>query len=124
ETLGIPHIADVKKIIAIDERQLTCVKVMDGGEQELTVSLPALITVSKDINMPRLPSIAGVRFSLDAPCQAYSAVEVKADTGRTGLNGSPTQVVRTFTPERRGEAVALQGSCPEQAAQILAVING
>ncbi len=124
ETLGIPHIADVKKIIAVTEQSLTCVKLIDGGEQELTVPLPALVTVVKDINMPRLPSIAGVRFSMEAPCRDYDAQSVQADLKRTGLNGSPTQVVRTFTPERRGEAIALAGSSQQQAAQIIEIING
>ena len=124
ETLGIPHIADVKEIIDIDEKSLICRKLIDGGERELTVTLPALITVVKDINMPRLPSIKGVRFSLDAPCDICGASAVAADTARTGLNGSPTQVVRTFTPERRGEATALEGDAAVQAKAILGIING
>ncbi len=124
ETLGLPHIADVKKILSVDETSLTCIKLTDNGEQELQVPLPALITVLKDINMPRLPSITGVEFSLTAPFHSFSADQLAADTSRTGLNGSPTQVVRTFTPERGGEAQEITGSLDEQAAEILNLIKG
>jgi len=123
ETLGIPHIADVKEILAIDGQELTCRKVMDGGEQELTVHLPALLTVVKDINMPRLPSIPGIKFSQDAPCTIFGAADILADTGRTGLNGSPTQVIRTFTPERQGRAEEILGDAAAQAAGVIRIIS-
>ena len=69
--------------------------------------------------MPRLATISGVRASLSAPFKAYTAEELGADVARCGLNGSPTQVVRTFTPDREHKAEFLQGTAAEAAAAAL-----
>ena len=87
------------------------------------VAFPAVITVVKDIVMPRLPSISGVRKSLDAPFKTFSAAEANADTARTGFNGSPTSVVKTFTPEGRTEAAPVEGTPADQAAFLLKAVK-
>lgn len=123
QTLGIPHITDVKRILEISETKLTCLKITDQGEQELRIKLPALLTVLKDINMPRLPSIPGVKRGMEADCRLLSAAELGADTSRCGLAGSPTQVVKTFTPQRGQAAIELAGGPAQQAAQIAKLVR-
>ncbi|MEG2204797.1 MAG: electron transfer flavoprotein subunit beta/FixA family protein, partial [Oscillospiraceae bacterium] len=61
EQLGIAHVTDVSEILSIEAGRITVRRLCDGGSQTLEVRLPALLTVLKDINMPRMPSIAGVR---------------------------------------------------------------
>ena len=53
--------------------------------------------------------------SLEAPFRSFTAEEVGADAGRCGLNGSPTQVVRSFTPDRTHRAEYLTGTTAENA---------
>ena len=65
--LGIPFVTDVCEITKADEKKIVCRKNTDNGFAEVEIRLPALITVSKDINMPRFPTISGIRFSLSAP---------------------------------------------------------
>lgn len=117
--LDIPFVTDVCEILEASAQSLICRKVTDHGFAEVQVKLPALITVTKDINMPRLASISGIRSSLTAPFRAYSAQELQADVSRCGLNGSPTQVVRTYTPDRTHKAEFLEGSVSETASAVL-----
>ena len=72
--------------------------------------------------MPRMPSIAGVRRGIEADIKVIGVAESGADTSRTGLAGSPTQVVRTYTPERNSEAVVIPGDAAEAAAGIAKII--
>lgn len=113
ETLGIHHVTDVSEIIEATDEYFKVRRTTDSGEQIISVSLPALLTVQKDIVFPRMASISGIRYSQSAPFSAYTAAEVNADTNRTGFAGSPTQVVKTFTPESRGEATAIEGSASD-----------
>lgn len=119
ETLNIPHLTDVKGITGFSATELVCRKSTDSGEQELRVQLPALLTVVKDINMPRLPSIPGVKRGLEVDCPVLTATALAADESRCGLTGSPTQVVKTFTPTRAKQAQSIAGT-PQQQAQALA----
>ena len=95
----------------------------DEGAEVVEVPLPAVITVTKDIATLRMPSIAGVRAGEAAEVEVLDAVAAGADRARCGLDGSPTQVVRSFVPERSNEAVELEGSVCEQAAGLLRVIE-
>ena len=117
--LGIPYATDICEILEASEKKLRCKKVIDNGFAEVEIQLPAVISVAKDINMPRLPSISGVRFSLTAPFKSYTAAELGADTARCGLNGSPTQVVKTYTPDRSHKAEFLQGDASQTAEAVL-----
>lgn len=123
ENLGIPHITEVCEIIDIGEKDIVCKKITDKGVQKLKVRLPALITVVKDINMPRLPSIPSIMFSLAAPFAIHNASTLEADSGRIGLTGSPTQVVKTYVPQRANEAVMIEGDAASQAEKIADLIG-
>ncbi|SKC70425.1 electron transfer flavoprotein subunit beta/FixA family protein [Maledivibacter halophilus] len=118
ENLGIPHVTDVCELIKVSKSQIVCKKITDYGHQILKVKLPALITVVKDINMPRLPSIQGVIFGLTAPFEIKDAAALNADENRIGLKGSPTQVVKTYIPKRQNEAIELKGDAETQAELI------
>jgi len=123
EHLGISHVTDVADFIEVNERFVIVKKLVEEGYQILKVALPALICVVKDINTPRMPSISGIRHSLNTKITILGAKELGADTGKIGLSGSPTQVVKTYTPERRGNAAELEGSPREKAAAILAIVK-
>ena len=123
ENLGIHHVTDVSEIIEAAEEYFVVRKATETGSRVLKVELPALMTVQKDIVMPRLPTISGIRFSLNAPFTVLNAAEANADVSRTGFAGSPTQVVKTFTPENRREAEPVIGSAQEQAAKMLAIFR-
>lgn len=116
ETLGIHHVTDVCEVIDITEKDITVKKLTEAGTVTLKVAFPAVITVVKDIVQPGLPSIAGVRKSMAAPFKVFSAADADADTTRTGFAGSPTNVVKTFTPEGRTEAVPVAA---EAAAEFI-----
>ena len=123
-TLGIPCIVNVEQVIDVTENSISVQRTTDSGSEIVECGLPALITVTKDIRIPRMPSISGVRFGQKARVSVLTAAQVGADASRCGLNGSPTQVVRSFTPPRSGEAVILKGQTREVATQLLDIMEG
>ncbi|SFH87481.1 electron transfer flavoprotein beta subunit [Tindallia magadiensis] len=123
EQLGIPHVTDVTEVLEVKSNYLICKKEIDNGYQLLKVELPALLTVVKDINMPRMPSIEGVLQSETVEVIRKDAQDLKAEISKLGLCGSPTQVVKTFMPERDSEAIEISGSTEEKAVKIKKVIE-
>ena len=123
EHLGIPHITDVCEIMEIDEQKVKVRKQTARGFEILRTPLPALLTVVKDINLPRMASIPGVKAGMEADIRIYTAADLGADPDRCGLSGSPTQVVRTFTPQRSAEAVEITGATGDKAAKILEMLR-
>ena len=125
ETLNLPHVSNVLKITEVDpkERYIVVECIAAEGRQTLKVSLPALLTVSKDINVLRLPSIAGIRNADQAEIRLLTAADLNADPERIGKAGSATQVVRTFTPAFNGGAERITGTSKEAASKIREIIG-
>ena len=96
---------------------------VDGGTETVEVPLPAVLTLTKDVATLRMPSIAGVRAGEAAEASVLDAAAAGANRARCGLDGSPTQVVRSFVPERANEAVELSGTPSEQASALLDVFG-
>ena len=122
--LGISHVSDVCEILEMAEDHLVVRRVWDDVEQELNLPLPALITVAKGQELPKLPTIPGMIRGREAEIPMFTAEDLNADIARCGLKGSPTQVVRTFTPPVRGEAQSIEGSETEQAQELAKIIRG
>lgn len=117
----MPCVTDVRELVAIERGRVTVRHATDAGIELVEVPLPAVLTVAKDIAQPRMPSIAGVRAAAGVPVAVLSAACVQADPARSGLAGSPTQVVRSFVPGRSDTCEVLEGSVPQQAARIIAL---
>lgn len=124
ESLKIPFIAYVSKIEEIKDGYISVQRMIEEGHETIESSLPAVITVSKEINVPRLPSIRGTMKSKSAKITVWSAADIGAEADKAGLNGSPTRVVKIFFPKRERKSEMLSGSCEEQADQLIKKLEG
>jgi electron transfer flavoprotein beta subunit len=59
EFLNIPHISYVRRVDDITEKTIKVQRLMDEGYDVVESSLPVLLTVVKELNEPRLPSLKG-----------------------------------------------------------------
>jgi electron transfer flavoprotein beta subunit len=109
--LGIPQLTYVAKVREIDpaKKKIVVERMLENGREVVECSLPAVITVVKDINQPRLPSLLGIKRAAKAQIPTWTAKDVGADENRTGLKGSPTWVSKIFSPETRGGGEILKG---------------
>jgi electron transfer flavoprotein beta subunit len=99
--------------IDLANKRIVVERMLENGREVLESSLPALITVVKDINEPRLPSLLGIKKAAKAQIPTLTAKDVQADENRIGLKGSPTWVTKVFSPEARGGGEVLKGELTE-----------
>ncbi|MFX1375077.1 MAG: electron transfer flavoprotein subunit beta/FixA family protein [Promethearchaeota archaeon] len=119
EELNIPQITYVQKFELKEERVI--VERIFRKEEVVIIetTLPALISVLKEINIPRHPTLSAV-------VEAYSkkqvkfldANELKPDKRKIGLHGSMTEVWKIFTPERKVEQIIIKGTKEEIAKEL------
>lgn len=99
ECLDIPHAANVRKIIDMDDDSIVVELDMDGTIQISKLKFPCLVTVDKDIFQPRLPSYRRKMATENRDVKIYSLSDFEdRDEKKYGLSGSPTQVERIFPP--------------------------
>ncbi|NTW58057.1 MAG: electron transfer flavoprotein subunit beta/FixA family protein [Nitrospirae bacterium] len=119
DMLGIPFVAYIRKIEQVEDRKMIAERLMDEGYDVVETSLPALITVVKEINEPRVPSLKGKMKAKNLKVTVWTAKDIGADEEKIGLKGSPTQVVRIFPPAPRGQREILSGSIEDQVATVV-----
>lgn len=111
--LDLPQITYVRKIEMIDTRHIVAERLLEEGFEVIESPLPCVLTVVKEINEPRLPSLKGKLAARKAKMIHWKAGDLKCDKTQLGLDGSPTQVVKIFTPPPRQGGIVLEGE-PEQ----------
>jgi electron transfer flavoprotein beta subunit len=114
EMLGIPFIAYVSKIEEIADGCMRVQRLVEEGHEVTETSLPAVITVVKEINTPRLPSLRGIARSKSAYIPIWNAQELGVDEGLVGLSGSATRVIKVFFPQRTCQGEIFQGALESQ----------
>ncbi len=120
--LDIPYITCAQKIREADSSKLVVERMMDDGFDLVEIALPALLSVVKDINDPRVPSLKGKMRAKKVAITTLSAADINADPSCIGLPGSPTQVVNVFPPHPRGDRAILEGTIDEQIDQLVDVL--
>jgi len=118
DMLGIPFVAYIRKIEQVGATKMVAERLMDEGYDVVETSLPALITVVKEINQPRLPSLKGKMKAKGLKVTSWSAKDVGAEDAKCGLKGSPTKVVKIFPPAPRGQREILSGPLEDQVATV------
>jgi len=121
--LDIPQITYVKKIEKIEDGKIVSERMVEEGYEVVESTLPVLLTVVKEINEPRLPSLKGKMKAKKSEIKIITAEDLKIDTGRVGLDGSPTWVMKIFTPPKKEGGKIFKGIADEVVAKLMAEIQ-
>lgn len=122
--LDIPNTGYVKKIEHISNDSIRVQRLMEDGYDIIEMPLPAVISVIKEINEPRLPSIKGKIRAKNAHITTWNAKDLGLDMTKIGTDGSPTSVIKCFTPQRHtNTGIRIHGTTPrEKAVKLLNIL--
>jgi electron transfer flavoprotein beta subunit len=116
EYLGIPQITYVTEL-SLTNGSVRARRKMEDGFEVIEAKLPALLTITKEANKPRYPHAAGIISAYRSRQVAqWKSGDLDVEPGTLGLDGSPTQVRRSFSPPAKepGETVKV---APDEAAR-------
>lgn len=110
----------VNEIEDITEDSITAKRMHEDGYDICEMKLPAVLTVVKGINIPRVPTLKGRLMSEEVEISTWSAADIGADPEKIGLMASPTRVVKTNPPPpRESSTIKITGSPEECAKQLV-----
>ncbi|MFC1928019.1 electron transfer flavoprotein subunit beta/FixA family protein [Chloroflexota bacterium] len=114
EMLGLPFVAYVSQIEEINNECMRVKRMVEDGHEIIEVTLPAVISVVKEINTPRLPSLRGLARSKSTVISVWTVQELGVDENLVGLSGSATKVIKVFFPQRTCQGEIFQGELESQ----------
>ncbi|MDF2904789.1 MAG: electron transfer flavoprotein subunit beta [Herbinix sp.] len=119
EYLNIPSVSNVSRIVELGEEAVTVEMDMSHDIEIAKIEFPCLLSVDKDIFMPRLPSYLKKEMTKDREIKVISLDQLEdKDEKHYGLNGSPTQVQRIFPPAVNSHREIWTGTQTELSEQL------
>ncbi len=118
EWLHLSQITYARKIEIHDGR----VRVERGLEDSFEVVetiLPVLITVTKEINEPRYPSLRGLLRAKKEEVLVWTSQDLPLKASKIGLDGSATQVIDIFTPEVPSRGKIISGDIYQKVDKLI-----
>ncbi len=94
-------------------------RLLEDTNEIIEVKLPLVITVVKQMNTPRMPSFKGKIKAKSAVIPTWGAKDINAIDANIGQKGSPTSVVKIFTPPPKGGGEILKGSADEMVDSLV-----
>ena len=123
EFLDLPSIAYARKIIVAGDT-VTVERATEGGYQSVETKLPVLVTASRDLNIPRIPSLTNQMDALNKEITIWTAHSLGLNEQKVGIRGSFTRIKKITRPEFSKEPVKiLNGSVENICDQVVALLK-
>lgn len=120
--LGCTQLTLVDRVDGVDEKtgRIRVRRKLEGRHEIVEGPMPAMLTVVRELNRPRYPTVPMRLASAGAQVTVWNNQVLKLDETTIGLKGSPTWVSRIFSPEReKGEIIGDGLNDPAGTAKLL-----
>lgn len=121
--LGYPVGTYVRKIEEVDSEEIVIERLLDTGYDRVSLKLPAVLTVVKEINEPRLPSLRGKLKAKKTEIEKLVFDDLELEETMVGLDGSPTWVVKIFSPPPKEGGEKFEGNPEDSASKVFDYIT-
>ncbi len=117
EFLDVPHVTRVFSI-ALRGREAEVKASLEYGYRRILLKLPAVISVTREINVPRIPSVSGILRAHQIPVEKWTIEDISLSEDEVGLKGSPTMVSEVYEIKVKRRREVFKGP-PDEAARWL-----
>ncbi|WP_151524777.1 electron transfer flavoprotein subunit beta/FixA family protein [Serinicoccus kebangsaanensis] len=121
ERLGMPQVTFASEL-TVEDGSVTIRRDNEAFSETVEASLPAVVSVTDQINEPRYPSFKGIMAAKKKPVETWGLADLGVDVAHVGLGASWTMVTDTQArpPREAGQVVTDEGQGGEALAQFLA----
>ncbi len=123
EKLGIPQVTYVTEFeMDKNMKDITVKRALEDGYEVIKIQTPCMLTAIKELNNPRYMTIGGIFDACKKEIPTWGAKDLGVDPVKeVGLDASPTNVFRSFTPAPKGKGIMIEADSNQEAAQKLLI---
>jgi electron transfer flavoprotein beta subunit len=118
EICNLPQITYATKI-TLEGSKVVVERDLENEHQLIESKLPCLITVTREINEPRLPTLMAIMGASKKPMNTWSAADLSLDKEEVGFNGALVEILRSTVSVGERKRIMLQGEVTEIAPQLV-----
>jgi electron transfer flavoprotein beta subunit len=120
--LGIPVVTMVREFVEIGDERWTVKADLEKGFRVVRVTLPVVLTVTRDLNTPRTLSFSGIIKARRKQIKEWRSDDLGVPEGAVGLKGSPTIISRMASQETRRQVEMIGGTREEMAERLIQIL--
>lgn len=121
--LGLPQIT-LAKSIEVENGWVCCERILEDSVQKVKAKLPAVVTVTGEINTPRYPTPINIMKALKKPRGVWTSADLDCDMHQIGIKGSPSSTKKVFEPLKRNtETTYFSGKPDIMAAEFVDMLE-
>ena len=113
EKLHLPQITYAGEITK-NGNELTVKRILEDGYMTIKVNTPCMVTCIKELNKPRYMNVHDILAAYSKPLVTMTYETLKdhplIDKSTIGLQGSPTNILTSFTPPQKGAGMMMEGA--------------
>ena len=122
--LDVPGTAYVRKVAECGGGKIAVERAVEDGVDLLEMDLPAVVSVTKEINEPRIASLKGKMASKKAVIPTWGPADIGLDPALAGKKANKVQHGVPAVPPKRGGGISIDGgSAQEKAHNLLAKLK-
>jgi len=121
--LDQPYTTYGRRLELVNGDQLRVERLTDFGYEVVQMSLPAVVTVVREIGDPRMPGLKHKMRAKKLEIPTWGAADLDLNPEEVGLQGSFTQVVKVFSPPPRSDREMISGEVEEQAEKLFNLLR-
>ena len=121
ERLGMPQVTFASEL-TVEGGTVRIRRDDEVSSETVEAALPAVVSVTDQINEPRYPSFKGIMAAKKKPVETWSLADLGVDGSQVGLDAAWTEVVEATArpPRQTGEIVTDEGDAGGKLADFLA----
>jgi electron transfer flavoprotein beta subunit len=124
ECLGIPQALIVTELkLSDDRRSVTARRRVEGGDEMVEMTLPALVTCEKGLNEPRYASLPGIMKAKKKEIRKVTLADLPLEAGQVGAAGSRTKLLRFHSLPDRPPVKMITGDAAAQAKELVRLLR-
>lgn len=124
EYLGIPQAQIVTELTLSDDRkQATARRRIEGADELVELTLPAVVTCEKGLNEPRYASLPGIMKAKKKEIRKVSLADLPLKAEQVGAAGSVSKLIRYHSLPERPPVKMITGDAATQAKELARLLR-
>jgi len=117
EYLELPQLTFASKIM-LSGNKVTVDRLLEDGVETVEAELPAVVTVAREINQPRFPTLLQIMSAGKKELLEWNATVLGVDLSKVGKAGSQVEVSALNVPKSSRKKIIFEAKPDESAKQL------
>jgi electron transfer flavoprotein beta subunit len=119
DRLNLPLVTYVRKL-SLECGVITAERTWEDSYETVRVKTPALVTVTKELNEPRIPSLMMIMKASKKEVILWKATDLGISSEKVGEKGSAVKTMSVLAPKSERKKIIIKGETPAETAEKLA----